>query len=141
MTHENEEMTSIADQAALWSVLLRDKEVSPAEKREFEEWLKRSPESVEASLRVARVHAAVSRADLRWTQASAEELIREATAMPEDNVFPLHRHANSRSVPHRRRVVPYSLGLAASLLVAVCIGWFSMARPVEFQTKVGEQRS
>ena len=143
MAREHEDMTSIPDQAAHWWVVFRDGEATPAEKREFVEWMKRTPDSVEASLRVARVHAALSRDGVRWPQTSAEDLIREARAEPEENVIPLHRRvaAKPEPAPRRVRTMPLAFGLAASLLLAVTIGWFSMTRPEQFQTKVGEQRS
>src|ERR1700760_4066862 len=64
MTRENEELTSISQQAAHWWVVLQNVDASAAEKREFGEWVMRAPERVEACLRVARVHAALSRADV-----------------------------------------------------------------------------
>jgi len=141
MTRENEEFTSIPEQAAHWWVVLRHGEASGNEKREFAEWVTRAPERVEASLRVARVHAAVSRADVRWPSTPAEELIRAARAAPEDTVLPMPLRAMPKVEPKRSRAVPIALGLAASVVLAVCVGWFALTRPVQFQTKVGEQRS
>lgn len=143
MTRENEEMSSIPDQAAQWWVAFRHAEATPTEKREFVEWVTRVPECVEASLRVARVHAALARSRVRWPDTPADQLIREAKAAPEESVFPLHSRAVSRPPSPRRRryVMPMVLGLAASVLLAVCLSWFAMSRPEQFQTKVGEQRS
>src|ERR1700744_1655881 len=70
MTHDTEELTSISQQAAHWWVVLHNTNPSAAEKREFVEWVRRAPECVEACLRVARVHAAVSRTDARWPETS-----------------------------------------------------------------------
>src|SRR5688572_32515924 len=114
MARENEDMTSIPDQAAHWWVVFRDGEATPAEKREFVEWVKRTPDSIEASLRVARVHAALSRGDVRWPQTSAEDLIREAKAQPEENVIPLHGRVAVKNgpVPRRTRTMPLAFGLA-----------------------------
>src|SRR5580704_15528397 len=89
MTHDNEELTSISQQAAHWWVVLHDANPSAPEKREFVEWVTRAPECVEASLRVALVHAAVSRADVRWPETEAEDLVRDALAAPGDSVVPL----------------------------------------------------
>jgi transmembrane sensor len=141
MTRENEEMTSIADQAAHWWVLFRDGEVSAAEKREFAEWVARAPEHVEASIRVAQVHAVLSRTGVRWPGTSAEDLIREAKAAPEENVFPLHRRASPSAQITRGPVMRVAIGLAASVVIAVLAGWFMLMQPERFQTKVGEQRS
>jgi transmembrane sensor len=143
MTREDEEMLSNTEQAAQWWVLLRDGAASAAEKREFAEWLKRSPDRVEASLRIARAHSAVSRPDVGWPTTSAEQLIREAKAAPEDTVTPLRPGAVHRKpeVARRRPFVPVAIGLAASLLVAAGISWFSLTRTEQYQTKIGEQHS
>jgi transmembrane sensor len=143
MTRENEELTSISQQAARWWVALNNVEASAAEKREFVEWVRRAPERVEACLRVARVHAAVSRADVRWPRTSAEDLVSDALAAPEDSVIPLHSTVRlKREVGGPRPVLRWVAGLAASIMVAAGLGWWlTLARPEQFQTKVGEQRS
>jgi transmembrane sensor len=143
MIRENEELTSISQQAAHWWVRLHNMDASAAEKREFVEWVARAPECVEACLRVAQVHAAVSHANVRWPRTSAEDLVRDALAAPEDSVVPLRpRVPRKREEVHRRPVLRWVAGLAASVLVAASLGWWLMlARPEQFQTKLGEQRS
>jgi transmembrane sensor len=143
MTHDNEELTSISQQAAHWWVVLHNANPSAPEKREFVEWVTRAPECVAAFLRVARVHAAVSRADVRWPETSAEDLVREALAAPDDSVVPLRLHVPwKREEGHRRPALRWVAGLAASVMLAACLGWWLMlARPEQFQTKLGEQHS
>jgi transmembrane sensor len=143
MTRENEEVTSVSEQAAHWWVLLRGGDASAAEKREFMEWVTRAPDRVEATLRVARVHSAVSRADVRWPRTSAEELVRDALATPGDAVIPLHPHARREREQRRGRpTLRWAGGLAASLIVAACLAWWlTLSQPEQFQTKLGEQRS
>jgi transmembrane sensor len=122
---------------------LHNADASAAEKREFMEWVARAPERVEACLRVARVHAAVSRSDVRWPQTSAEDLVRNALAAPDDSVVPLRPHVHrERDEERRRPVLLWAAGLAASVIAAACVGWWLTLSPSEeFQTKVGEQRS
>ena len=143
MTRENEELTSISQQAAHWWVVLHNVDASAAEKREFVEWVARAPERIEACLRVARVHAAVSRADVRWPETSAEDLVRDALAVPDESVVPLRPHVRRKREEERRRpALRWVTGLAASFMVAACLGWWlTLSRPEEFQTKLGEQRS
>ena len=143
MTRENEELTSISQQAARWWVVLNNVEASAAEKREFVEWVGRAPERVEACLRIARVHAAVSRANVGWPRTSAEELVRQALAAPEDSIIPLRPNLHSKRDEERRRpALRWVAGLAVSIIVAAGLGWrFTLSRPEQFQTKVGEQRS
>ncbi len=141
MTRENEDLTSISEQAAHWWVVLRDGDPSAAEKREFMEWVTRAPDRVEAYLRVARVHAAVSRSDVRWPETSPEALVRDALAEPE--VVPLYSHTRrSREERRRRPVLQWAAGLAASVILAACLAWWlTLSQPERFQTKLGEQRS
>jgi transmembrane sensor len=143
MTRENEELTSISQQAAQWWVVLHNANASAAEKREFMEWVARAPERVEACLRVARVHAAVSRSDVRWPQTSAEDLVRNALAAPDDSIVPLRPHVHPKREEERRRPgLLWAAGLAASVLAAASLGWWlTPSRSEQFLTKVGEQRS
>ena len=143
MTRENEEPTSISGQAAHWWVAYRNDDASAAEKREFVEWVTRGPERVEACLQVARVHAAVTRADLRWPQTSAEDLVRDALAAPDDSVVLLRPHVQRKRAEQRRRPgLQWAAGLAASVMVGSGLGWwFTQSPPELLQTNVGEQRS
>jgi transmembrane sensor len=143
MTRENEELTSISQQAARWWVVLHTKDASAAEKREFVEWVGRAPERVEACLRVAQVHAAVSRADVGWPQTSAEELVRDALAAPDDSVIPFRPDILPKREEERRGpALRWVAGVAASIIVMAGLGWsLTPSRSEQFQTKVGEQRS
>ena len=141
MTRENEELTSISQQAADWWQVFGDTDASPTEKREFTEWVMRGPERVEACLHAARVHAAATRPDVRWPQTPAEDLIRDALAAPD--VVPLRPQARPEQQAARRRpTLQWVTGLAASVVVAASLGWwFTLPHPEQLQTKVGEQRS
>src|ERR1700722_8321228 len=144
MTRENEELTSISQQAARWWVVLHNTDASAAEKREFVEWVGRAPERVEACLRLARVHAAVSRADVGGPRTSAGELVRDALAAPDDSVIPLRPNIlPEREEERRGPALRWAAGLAASIIVmAGGLGWWlTPPRSEQFQTKVGEQRS
>jgi transmembrane sensor len=143
MTNDYEEPASIFEQAAHWRVVLRDGNPSAAERREFVEWVTRGPEYVEASLRIARVHAAVSHADVRWPQTTAEDLVRDALMTPGDSVVPLRPHVpRRREEASRRPALRWMAAVAASVLVAASLGWwFVGSRSEQFQTKIGEQHS
>jgi len=147
MTHVNEEQTSISQQAAHWWVVLHNANPSASEKREFVEWVTRVPDCVEACLRVALVHAAVSRAEVRWPATSAEDLVRDALAAPGDSVIPLRPHVpwkreDKREDEHRRPALRWAAALAVSVMAAASLSWwFMLARPEQFQTNVGEQHS
>jgi transmembrane sensor len=147
MTHDNEELTSISQQAAHWWVVLHNANPTASEKREFVEWVTRAPECVEACLRVALVHAAVSRSEVRWPETSAEELVRDALAAPGDSVVPLRPHVpwkreEKREEEPRRPALRWAAALSVSVILAASLSWwFMLARTEQFQTKVGEQHS
>jgi transmembrane sensor len=141
MAHENEDMKSISDQAAEWWVLYLDGHPSASEKREFVDWVVRAPEHVEASLRIALTHKTVTRAGLRWPSDSAETLIREAKAETTGNVVSLPSGVVYRTGAKRRPTISVAIAVAASIVAAVCFGWYALFHSEEFQTKVGEQRS
>jgi transmembrane sensor len=142
MTVENDELTSISEQAAHWWVLFRGKAISSAERQEFAQWIARSPERVEAYLRVARVHTAVTHADLRWPKTATAVLVREAVdSAHEPAVLPVRRIQSQRT-----RQWPLSgllgVGLMASLLfLAIGLGWHTLSLPQHYSTGFGEQLS
>jgi transmembrane sensor len=94
-------------------------------------------------LLVAQVHSAVSRANVRWPKTSAEVLVRDALAAPDDSIVPLRPHVPlKREEEHRRPAWRWMPAVAAAILVAACLGWwFMLARPEQYQTQVGEQHS
>jgi transmembrane sensor len=143
MTYDSEELTSISQQAADWWVALHNTNPTATEKREFVEWVTRAPACVEACLRVAQVHAAVSHADMRWPQTPADVLVREALAGPEDSIIPLRpRVSRKPDETPRRPALRWVTGLAASVLITACLAWwFSPGHAEQFQTSVGEQRT
>jgi transmembrane sensor len=141
MTRDNEEVMSISDQAAHWWVVFRDADATPAEKREFVNWARRAPEHVAASLRMARVQAALRGPGIRWPDVPADVLIREAQTASETTVLALFRPTAARSEVRRHPLARRSLAIAASLLATTLLGWLALIRPEEFQTRVGELRS
>ena len=70
MAHEAES-TTLAEDAANWWQVFHDGEASPAEHREFAEWVARSPQRVEAYLEVAQLHKALKGSPVRWPDTPA----------------------------------------------------------------------
>jgi transmembrane sensor len=141
MTRAHEELRSIPDQAAQWWMVLQDGEPSAAEKREFAKWALEDSGRIKAMLRLARIHKALSRSQVRWPDTPAEVLIRDASAASEESVFPLRQRAIPTSAPRRQPVVRIAFGLAAALMLAVGVSWIVLTRPEQFATRLGEQRS
>jgi len=141
MAYEPDSTTSLAEQAAYWWQVFHDGEATAAEHREFADWVARSPERVEAYLQTARLHKALTTPGVRWPEASAEQLIRDARAAPAELV---QLHPRAATAPERRetRFAPrLAFALAASLIVAVGIAWSVFRQPEQYLTAFGEQRS
>ena len=140
MSHEPDSTTSLTEQAAYWWQVFHDGEASATEHREFADWVSRSPERVEAYLETARLHKALKGNTVCWPDTPAEQLIHEARAAPATPVqLPRRTPPAERAAP--RGFSPrLAFALAASVLVAVGIGWMMRAQPLEYLTAFGEQR-
>jgi ferric-dicitrate binding protein FerR (iron transport regulator) len=134
---------SIAEEAAHWWVVFHGDDASPADHREFADWVARSPERVEAYLRAGQLDHTLKKEDIQWPATPTEHLIREAKALPRDE-FEIRRERTTFVAEQSRRwLTPPRLAcgcVAAALIVAGSV-WFKLTRPLELQTKLGEQRS
>ena len=141
MMRESDELISISEQAAHWWVVFHGGGASSVERQEFAQWVVRSPARVEAYLRVARVHSALTRKDLRWPKTPAAALVREALTAPHDPTpLPVQRTRPERA--RSRRLPAFAgLGLVAAVLLAVGVVWHFLSGPEQFQTKFGERLS
>jgi transmembrane sensor len=141
MAHEPDSTTSLSEQAAYWWQVFQDGDASPAEHREFADWVARSPERVAAYLEIAQLHKALKGPSIRWPETSAEQLIRDARATPAAPVQ-LPRRVPVAAEPVSRGFSPrLAFALAATVIIAVGIGWTMRTQPVQYRTAFGEQRS
>lgn len=141
MTREKNLDPSTREQAAqAWETFHGTDEASTTEHREFGAWVMRSPEHIEAYLRVSRTMQALKSEDIRWPNTSAEELIREAKAHTGQVVTTLRDEQPIQRPKRRPRVVPYAFAMAAALLVAIGVAWMVWLTPQTFETGFGEQR-
>ena len=143
MASDMESPTSVLEQASHWWELLHSDSASSSDHREFGEWVARSPERVEAYLETARLVKAIKSPRLIWPSTAAEVLIREAKSSPEA-VLPFSTARVAE--PADRRGARQSHGriawaAAAVLLVGVGLVLFTLEKPQEFTTALGEQRS
>jgi len=138
-----ESPTSVLEQASHWWELLHSDSASSSDHREFGEWVARSPERVEAYLETARLVKAIKSPRLIWPSTAAEVLIREAKSSPE-TVLPFStarvaEPADRRGARHSHGRIAWAA--AAVLLVGVGLVLFTLGKPQEFRTALGEQRS
>lgn len=139
MAIENEELTTIRDQAAHWWAVLEEGKASAAEKREFANWARQGSERIEAMLRVARISKGLT--NVRIPDVPIDVLIREAISAPGETVIPLRREVKPAPRQRRRVVVRFAAGLAAAVLLASGVSWFTLRGAERFETRLGEQRS
>jgi transmembrane sensor len=144
MIKESDAGLSITEQAAHWWVVFHDGDASMDDHREFREWVVRSPERVEAYIRIALLNRALKPSGVRWPETPVETLVRESIDAPPD-VTPLSDRSAAYAEKGRRNGnhwgVGLLVGLAAALLVSVSSAWFVFWRPLRLETKFGEQAS
>jgi transmembrane sensor len=89
----NERERPVSEVAAEWFVRLKDGDLTPPERREYLQWLKRSPEHISEMLRVNRTHNAVR---------EAYRGERSAARAPDENLSSIIDFATRGIVPARR---------------------------------------
>lgn len=143
MTREKNLDPSTHEQAAqAWETFHGTDEASAAEYREFGAWVMRSPEHVQAYLRVARTMQAVKSADIRWPNIPSEALIHEARAHKDQVVTNLRDESPVQREKQKPRLArtPFVFAMAAALFVAIGVAWVVWMIPQTFETNFGEQR-
>ena len=143
MSRDTDLTAAIAEQAAQWWVVFHTEGATREEHREFGEWVARSPERVEAYLRMARLEQVLKSPGLRWPTTPAEELIRAAKAHRQ--VVEMSRQRAPLTEKPRRSTMRlgmrFALGMAAALVLSVGVAWFVQMRPQQYATQFGEQHS
>lgn len=130
----------ILEEAAEWFVEVDREEVDRVTRQRFDDWLRRSPEHVQAFLELLPI----------WEQGAqhrsssgteAESLITQALNA-RDNVFPLKTRpsSSSRVQSNLRERLRVGASIAASVLIVALGAWFYSERNT-YSTGIGEQRS
>ena len=132
--------SAISEEAAQWWVTLHSERCTADEHRAFAEWVARSPERVEAYLRLVSLNGALRSGDVRWPDIPTDSLIEEAKTAPAEVVQlePKLPFEERRAALRRPLLVA---GVAAILAVVVVAVWIAIRVPERYQTALGEQRS
>jgi transmembrane sensor len=139
----------IVSEACQWFTEFRTGDATATTRERFNEWLRHSPEHIQAYLEVAAAWAELP------TQVAAgrldiEALVERARASEADDiVVSLKARAAATQGPieperSKQRFLPrhaLAAGLAATILVASAVGWFSGRGQETYTTGVGEQRT
>jgi transmembrane sensor len=151
--NEIDPAASIDEQAAAWWMLLNEGTPTASDHRSFAEWVKRSPERVEAVLQAAQLARALSSPKTPWPSSPGEDLIRAALGS-RDDVARLPRESGhvgssdtrasafpARRFPLRSLPGPRMAAIVAAAFALVAIGLYFHLRIQTFETAIGEQRS
>ena len=140
------------EEATQWWVLLHGEGATPADRREFLTWVARSPERIEAYLRIERLMRVLRADTVRWPDTPAEALIHTARVSLEPVALsptdaracpvPDPRHPEMRRSGQPRARLRAGIAAAAALLAAALAGWLWLPRGAQtYRTHPGEQRS
>jgi transmembrane sensor len=127
-------------EASSWFIEFRSGDMTNATRARFDDWLRRSPEHIQAYLEIAAAWSELPTADPEARIAIPELLVR-ARAVAEENVIPLSPLAQRVSRP---RASKWTLPLAASvacLVFAIASFWFFISGRNTYSTGIGQQRT
>jgi transmembrane sensor len=132
----------ILEEASTWFVVLRGQDLGGLARKEFHDWIKRSPEHIRAYLEIASTYADIPAPKGGRTP---PELIAKARSSPDANVLPLKSGAIAveglKPPPSIGRRLAYPVTLVASVLLVAFIGTWWYAQRNTYATAIGEQRS
>lgn len=136
------ESATVPEQAAHWWIVLHEDTCTRADREAFTAWVRRSPERVEAYLRVNMLMGTLQSKHRKWSDTPAEELIRAARASSAE-IIPLARSRPMARAPHPHASLGARMFTYASVAAICCVlivAWF-LWTPQRFETEIGEQRS
>jgi len=132
--------SQIREEAVEWFLAFCEENVDPAACKQFNAWLRRSPEHVRGYLRISAFWEEAEDLE-RHTRYGIDELVQRALA--ESNVVAL----DSKSVPEpplatrRTAHLRWALWPVAACLLAVVLVWLGADRTRTYATAAGEQRT
>lgn len=139
----NAKQTIVAE-ASDWFVEFRAGDVTADARSRFDEWLRRSPEHIQAYLEVASAWSELPTADPHG-RIDLPELIARARASSDDNVVPLSTGKTGRAAyagQQRQLGAPRLAAAVAALAIAVGFAaWMGFYRADTYSTGIGEQRT
>ena len=133
---------SISEQAADWLVRLSEPGVSESHRRQFMNWLKKSPQNVEEFIAIATLHQEVGE-----QTSSIADLIAEVGRSQDHAAVPLFGDPPSTNVlpgrmPRRRHYQLWAAAAGLALVAVLLLQWPFVDPPlVSHRTELGEQRS
>jgi transmembrane sensor len=129
----------IATEASTWFIEFRAGDMTAADRARFYEWLRRSPEHIQAYLEIAEGWAELPTADPEQ-QLNIQALIARARESQDDNVVPLSPREPTLPIRRRPAMTAWAASLAGVALVLGAAVWTYLYQATTYRTGVGEQR-
>jgi transmembrane sensor len=127
----------LAAEASMWFIEFRTGEMTAAERTRFYEWLRRSPEHIQAYLEIAEGWAELPTSD-PGAHLDIQALIARARDSHDDNIVQLPQQASAK--PSQSRQAGYAMAASVVLMLGLA-GWFALSRTNTYTTRIGEQRT
>jgi len=138
----------IVAEACAWFAEFREGEVPAAFRARFDEWLRRSPEHIQAYLEVSAAWSELPTGDPEG-RIDVAALVARARASADDNVVAFGRGegaappgvAQGEITPRRRSLPALAASIAFALVLVGLTAWFVAFRADTYSTGIGEQRT
>lgn len=128
-------------EASSWFVEFRSGDITGATRARFDDWLRRSPEHIQAYLEIAAAWSELPTADPE-ARLDVPELVARARAVSDENVISFRPLAQRVS---RSRASKWKLPLAGAAACLACAiiatAWFLIIGRNSYSTGIGEQRT
>jgi len=130
----------IVAEASAWFIEFRAGDITASTCAGFHEWLRRSPEHIQAYIEIAAGWAELPTADPEG-RLYIPTLIKRARESQEENVVALSPWAPARLRRRRLSVRAWAASLAGVAILVGAGAWFTLYRADTFSTGLGEQRA
>lgn len=133
--------SDVIEEASAWFIEFRSGDVTASDRTRFFEWLRRSPQHIQAYLEIAEGWAELPTADVQG-QLDLNEILRLARDSRDDNVIPLgSRPALAGSRARRGWFLRAAAAAVSMVLLAGAIAWVALNDSSTYHTGVGERRT
>lgn len=131
----------IIDEAATWFVEFRTGDIDTHTRKEFHEWLRRSPDHIQAYLDIAATYAELP-APNPSGELNVQAMIDTARSSPDPNVIDLGLGPRASALrPDHSALRTKYLAIAATVVMTIAVAsWLYIQRDT-YSTDIGEQRS
>jgi transmembrane sensor len=125
----------LAAEASMWFVEFRTGELTAADRTRFYDWLRRSPEHIQAYLEIAEGWAELPTTD-PGARLDIQALIARARDSHDENIVQLPQRSSAK----QPRQPWFAIAASVALILGIA-AWFTLSRTNTYSTGIGEQRT